>query len=88
MFVEESLSHDSNSFTYREGMIVEPTDDGRIPDPPEGFNIFKNESGIMTLRKKRNRKIGTRIHTNFFTIFVVDVSYTHTYTYIHHLIML
>lgn len=39
-------------------MVIEPREDGKPPEPPEGFNIFTNESGVMTLRRKRIRKIG------------------------------
>lgn len=48
----------TNSTTFKEGMVVEPGEDGKPPEPPEGFNIFTNESGVMTLKKKRIRKIG------------------------------
>ena len=48
----------SNSVTFKDGMVIEPREDGKPPDAPEGFNILTNESGVMTLKKKRIRKIG------------------------------
>ena len=48
----------SSAVTYKEGMIIEPREDGKPPEAPEGFNICTNESGIMVLKKKRIRKIG------------------------------
>lgn len=48
----------NNSIIFKEGMVVEPREDGKPPEPPEGFNIFTSESGVMTLKKKRIRKIG------------------------------
>lgn len=48
----------SNSITYKDGMIIEPKEDGKPPEPPDGFNILTNEAGVMTLKKKRIRKIG------------------------------
>lgn len=41
-------------------MVIEPGEDGKAPHPPEGFNIFKNDSGVMVLRRKRIRKIGKK----------------------------
>jgi histone-lysine N-methyltransferase MLL3 len=41
----------------REGTIVHPRADGRPPEPPEGFTIYTTESGIMTLRRKRQRNL-------------------------------
>lgn len=46
----------------REGTIVQPRADGTPPIPPEGFTIYTTESGIMVLRRKRQRnlhKLGT-----------------------------
>lgn len=48
----------SNAVVYKEGMVVEPREDGKPPDVPDGFNICTNESGVMILKKKRIRKIG------------------------------
>lgn len=49
----------SSTITYRDGMVIEPREDGKPPEAPEGFNICTNESGVMVLKKKRIRKIGT-----------------------------
>lgn len=58
LIIGESPTSSSNPVIYKEGMIIEPREDGKPPDPPEGFNIFTNESGVMVLRRKRIRKIG------------------------------
>lgn len=42
---------------YKEGMIVPPREDGRPPEPPEGFSILTLESGVMVLRRKRVRNL-------------------------------
>lgn len=42
---------------YKEGMVVPPRDDGRPPEPPEGFSILTLESGVMVLRRKRVRNL-------------------------------
>lgn len=42
---------------YKDGMIVNPREDGRPPEPPEGFNILTLESGVMMLRRKRVRNL-------------------------------
>lgn len=57
-FLDESPTNASGPVIYKEGMVIEPREDGKPPEPPEGFNIFTNESGVMTLRRKRIRKIG------------------------------
>ena len=41
----------------REGTIVNPRPDGRPPEPPEGFTIYTTESGVMVLRRKRQRNL-------------------------------
>jgi hypothetical protein len=51
----------------REGTIVQPRADGTAPTPPEGFTIYTTESGIMVLRRKRQRnlhKLGKYISYN------------------------
>ncbi len=50
---------------YKEGMVIKPREDGKPPEPPEGFNIFTNENGLMVLRRKRIRKIGMYIKILF-----------------------
>jgi len=42
---------------YKEGMVVQPRDDGRPPEPPEGFSILTLETGVMVLRRKRVRNL-------------------------------
>jgi histone-lysine N-methyltransferase MLL3 len=42
---------------YKEGMVVPPREDGRPPEPPEGFTIHTTESGVMVLRRKRQRNL-------------------------------
>lgn len=42
---------------YKEGMVVPPREDGRVPEPPEGFSILTLESGVMVLRRKRVRNL-------------------------------
>jgi len=42
---------------YKEGMEVQPRDDGRPPEAPEGFSILTLESGVMVLRRKRVRNL-------------------------------
>ncbi|KAL1453188.1 hypothetical protein WDU94_007353, partial [Cyamophila willieti] len=42
---------------YKEGSIVTPLEDGRPPEPPEGFSIHTNEAGQMYLRRKRVRNL-------------------------------
>jgi len=42
---------------YKEGMVVPPREDGRLPEPPEGFSILTLESGVMVLRRKRVRNL-------------------------------
>lgn len=42
---------------YREGMEVHRGDDGKPPEPPEGFTIYTTESGILVLRRKRTRNL-------------------------------
>lgn len=42
---------------YKEGMVVPPREDGRPPEPPEGFSILTLESGVMVLRRKRVRNL-------------------------------
>lgn len=42
---------------YKEGMEVTPRPDGRAPEPPEGFSIYTTESGVMVLRRKRQRNL-------------------------------
>lgn len=47
---------------YREGMEVPRGEDGKPPEPPEGFTIYTTESGALILRRKRTRnlqKLGT-----------------------------
>ena len=42
---------------WREGMEIAPREDGRAPEPPEGFTIVTSESGALVLRKKRTRNL-------------------------------
>lgn len=42
---------------YKEGMVIPPREDGRPPEPPEGFSILTLESGVMVLRRKRVRNL-------------------------------
>ncbi|XP_050538533.1 histone-lysine N-methyltransferase 2D-like isoform X4 [Daktulosphaira vitifoliae] len=42
---------------YKEGMEIQPREDGRPPEPPEGFSIVTLESGVMVLRRKRVRNL-------------------------------
>lgn len=42
---------------WKEGMEVAPREDGKPPEPPEGFTIVTTESGVMVLRKKRTRNL-------------------------------
>ncbi|XP_026680935.1 histone-lysine N-methyltransferase 2C-like [Diaphorina citri] len=42
---------------YKEGSIVAPLEDGRPPEPPEGFSIHTNEAGQLYLRRKRVRNL-------------------------------
>jgi len=42
---------------YREGMEVPRGEDGRPPEPPEGFTIYTTESGALILRRKRTRNL-------------------------------
>lgn len=42
---------------WKEGMEVTPREDGKPPEPPEGFTIVTTESGVMVLRKKRTRNL-------------------------------
>lgn len=64
---------------YREGMLVTPREDGRPPEPPEGFTIYTQENGVMILRRKRVRnlqKLGTFFYYYFKNIIVsVGVDY-------------
>lgn len=42
---------------WKEGMEIAPREDGKPPEPPEGFTIVTTESGVMVLRKKRTRNL-------------------------------
>lgn len=42
---------------WREGMEIAPREDGRPPEPPEGFTIHTTETGALVLRKKRTRNL-------------------------------
>ena len=73
IFADSSLEHDPISKleldeakedaklepveVYKEGMVVPPREDGRPPEPPEGFTIHTTESGVMVLRRKRQRNL-------------------------------
>ncbi|XP_075232135.1 uncharacterized protein LOC142330615 [Lycorma delicatula] len=47
----------STQSQYKEGMLVPPREDGRPPEPPEGFTIYTQENGVMILRRKRVRNL-------------------------------
>lgn len=42
---------------WKEGMEVAPREDGKPPEPPEGFTIVTTETGALVLRKKRTRNL-------------------------------
>lgn len=53
---EENMKEEPTEL-WKEGMEVAPREDGKPPEPPEGFTIVTTESGVMVLRKKRTRNL-------------------------------
>lgn len=51
--VEEAVKEE----IYREGMEVPRGEDGKPPEPPEGFTIYTTDSGALILRRKRTRNL-------------------------------
>ena len=41
----------------KDGMLLTPREDGRLPDVPEGYTVVQGDGGALLLRKKRQRNL-------------------------------
>ena len=42
---------------FKDGMILTPREDGRLPDVPDGYTVVQGDGGTLMLRKKRQRNL-------------------------------
>ncbi|XP_046637782.1 histone-lysine N-methyltransferase 2C-like isoform X5 [Daphnia pulicaria] len=42
---------------FKDGTVLTPREDGRMPDVPEGYAIVQGDNGALILRKKRQRNL-------------------------------
>ena len=42
---------------FKDGTLLTPREDGRMPDVPEGYTVVQGENGALILRKKRQRNM-------------------------------
>jgi hypothetical protein len=42
---------------FKDGQILAPREDGRMPEVPEGYTVVQGENGVLILRKKRQRNL-------------------------------
>ena len=42
---------------FKDGTVLTPREDGRMPDVPEGYAVVQGDNGALILRKKRQRNL-------------------------------
>ena len=42
---------------FKDGMLLTPREDGRLPDVPDGYTVVQGDGGALLLRKKRQRNL-------------------------------
>ena len=47
----------SISGLHKDGDIIRPLPDGKIPEAPEGFTVVTKDNGLFVLRKRRYRDL-------------------------------
>ena len=45
------------SGNHKDGDIIRPLPDGKIPEAPEGFTVVTKDNGLFVLRKRRYRDL-------------------------------
>lgn len=48
---------DDGDSLFKDGTLLTPREDGRLPDVPEGYAVVQGENGALILRKKRQRNL-------------------------------
>lgn len=48
---------DNDMVNIKDGTLLTPREDGRMPDVPEGYAVVQGENGSLVLRKKRQRNL-------------------------------
>ena len=48
---------DGDVGALKDGMLLTPREDGRLPDVPDGYTVVQGDGGALLLRKKRQRNL-------------------------------
>ena len=61
---------DGKDAVYKDGMVWGSKENGPIPSPPEGFSLYTRESGIVILKRRKQRNLQKLGKTKYLIIFL------------------